>query len=203
MGSEVGIYSPVDIVTRAVPDVCFLPSQLMETGLQSPSAAHTELLSPLLLRKPSSHTKVATLLYVVPVVDSRTASFAEAGGPQSTTEGPAGVGGGGSNVAPAGLPSGCCTCTGGSVSPWVEGFFPVLDSISQLAAALEATGKVCALSSVSTHTCDPALVHVCTGKVTQRNPDFEPPVWSRRSWNSPRQWVPSLGVKTAMSLDGV
>lgn len=64
----------------------FLPSHLMETGVQSPSAPHAELLSPLLLRKPSSHTKVATLLYVVPVTDSRTASFAGAGWPQSTTE---------------------------------------------------------------------------------------------------------------------
>lgn len=57
----------------------FLPSHLMEAGVQSPSAPHTELLSPLLHMKPSSHANVATLLYVVAVADSRTVPPAEAG----------------------------------------------------------------------------------------------------------------------------
>lgn len=59
--------------------------------VHSPSASHTELLPPPLHRKPSPQTNTATLPYVVPVSDSRIASFTGAGGPQSTTERGAGI----------------------------------------------------------------------------------------------------------------
>lgn len=63
-----------------------LPSQTMLGPFHSPSAPHTELLSPLLHTKPSSQTNMATLPYVVPVTESSTVSSTEAGWPQSTTD---------------------------------------------------------------------------------------------------------------------
>lgn len=62
-----------------------LPSQIIESPRHSPSAPHIEVLFPLLHRKPSSHSNVATLPNVVPVADNST-MFCEVGWPQSTTE---------------------------------------------------------------------------------------------------------------------
>lgn len=56
-------------------------------GLHSPSAPHTELLSPSLGTKPLLHAKVAMPPYSVSVTDSSTAKSTGAGGPQSTTRG--------------------------------------------------------------------------------------------------------------------
>lgn len=183
----------------------------MDAGVQSPSAPQTELLSPLLHTKPSSHANVATLLYVVPVTVSRTLPPAEAGCPQSTTEAPARTGF--NHVALARLPSVGFTFTGGFISAWVEGLFSTLDSISQLAAAFKAARKVRALSSVPAETCDSALIHICTGTVTQGRHHFKVLFESLKpikellrassSGNSPSQWVPSFGMKTAMLLDGL
>lgn len=144
----------------------FVPSHLMEAGVQRPSAPHTELLSPLLHMKLLSHANMATLLYVVAVTDSRMVPPAEAGSPQSTTEAPARTGF--NHVVLARRPSVGITFTGGVVPAWVEGLFSILDSISQLAAAFKAAWKVCAPSSVSAQTWDSALINICTGNVTSR-----------------------------------